>query len=192
MVDKIVIKLVNLLQDDDLICPSDSEYYIYALITMIEGGITVSTILLIGFLCRQIIPTVCFLVFFLSLRKRTGGFHADKFWQCYLGTIATYIVIVAIADILSDKPAVMYALLLCSVLGIEIIGTVNHPNMDMDAFELSEAKKAARTIALLEFMVIVMLIWLGFSGLYVSYMSLAIILCAALLYLAKIIKQEVK
>lgn len=192
MVDKIVIKLVNLLQDDDLICPSDSEYYIYALITMIEGGITVSTILLIGFLCRQIIPTVCFLVFFLSLRKRTGGFHADKFWQCYLGTIATYIVIVAIADILSDKPAVMYALLLCSVLGIEIIGTVNHPNMDMDVFELSEAKKAARTIALLEFMVIVMLIWLGFSGLYVSYMSLAIILCAALLYLAKIIKQEVK
>lgn len=192
MVDKIVIKMVNLLQDDDLICPSDSEYYKYALITMIEGGITVSTILLLGFICRQIIPTVCFLVFFLSLRKRTGGFHADKFWQCYLGTIATYIVIVAIADILSDKPAVMYVLLLCSVLGIEVIGTVNHPNMDMDAFELREAKKAARTIALLEFMVIVMLIWLGVSGLYVSYMSLAIILCAALLCLAKIIKQEVK
>lgn len=192
MVDKIVIKMVNLLQDDDLICPSDREYYKYALITMIEGGITVSTILLLGFMCRQILPTVCFLVFFLSLRKRTGGFHADKFWQCYLGTIATYIVIVVIADILSDKPAVMYALLFCSVLGIEIIGTVNHPNMDMDAFELSEAKKAARTITLLEFMVIVMLIWLGFSGLYVSYMSLAIILCAALLCLAKIIKQEVK
>lgn len=192
MVDKIVIKLVNLLQDDDLICPSDSEYYIYALMTMIEGGITVSTILLIGFICRQILPTVCFLVFFFSLRKRTGGFHADKFWQCYLGTIATYIVIVAIADILSDKPTVMYALLLCSVLGIEIIGTVNHPNMDMNVFELREAKRAARTIALLEFMVIVMLIWLGFSGLYVSYMSLAIILCAALLCLAKIINQEVK
>lgn len=192
MVDKIVIKMVNLLQEDDLICPSDSKYYKYALITMIEGGITVSTILLLGLLCRQIIPTVCFLVFFLSLRKRTGGFHADKFWQCYLGTIATYIAIVAIADILSDKPAVMYALLFCSILVIEIIATVNHPNMDMDVFELREAKRAARTIALLELMVIFMLIWLGFSGLYVSYMSLAIILCAALLCLAKIIKQEVK
>lgn len=192
MVDKMVTKLVDSLQEDDLIIPSDREYYKYALLTMIEGGITVTTILFLGLVCRQIIPTVCFLFFFLSLRKRTGGFHADKFWQCYLGTIATYIAIVAIAGILSANPVVMYVLLFCSVLWIEIIGTVNHPNMNMDVYEFCEAKRAARTIVLLELMVILMLIWLGFSGLYVSYMSLAIILCAILLCLAKILKQEVK
>lgn len=191
MVDKVAIKLVNRMKEDNLISLSDGEYYEYALITLIERGITVGTILLLGLLCRQFVPTICFLVFFLSLRKRTGGFHADKFWKCYLGTAIMFAAVVGIAEILYGKPMIMFGLLLCSIILIEVIGTVNHPNMDMNVFELQEAKKSARTMALLELAIIVMLVSLGLNGLYVSYMSIAVILCAILLCFAKIIKQEV-
>ena len=79
-----------------------------------------------------------------------------------------------------------------AVLVIGVIGTVNHPNMDMDKDELQESKKAARLCVLLEAAVIAALIALKINDLYVSYMSLAVILCASLLCVAKVMKQEVK
>ena len=95
------------------------------------------------------------------------------------------------AAVLSEKTYFMYGMLLLSVLAIEVIGTVNHPNIDMSKSELQENKKSARLLVLMETAVIVLLIVLGINQLYVSYMSIAIILCSFLMCLAKILKQEV-
>ena len=129
---------------------------------------------------------------FLSLRKRTGGYHADKFWQCYLLTIITYIGVVRVAPALSENPHMMYILLFFAVLVIEVFGTVNHPNINLDKNELRETKKAARLLVLIEIGIIAVLIMLKINQLYVSYMSIAIIMCSFFMCLAKIIKQEVK
>lgn len=192
MVEKIVMKLVAQMEDRKIIEKTSRDYYEYVLITLIEHLIGVGTMLIIGIFFKQFMPTVIFLIFFLSLRKRTGGYHADKFWQCYLMTIITYIGIIQIVTVLSEKTFIMYLILLFAVLAIEIIGTVNHPNIDMDESELYENKKAARLLVLMEAAVIVLLIVLEINQIYVSYMSIAIILCAFLMCLAKILKQEVK
>lgn len=192
MVEKIVMELVAQMEDRKIIEKSSRDYYEYVLVTLAEHIIGVGTMLIIGILFKQFIPTVIFLVFFLSLRKRTGGYHADKFWQCYLFTIITYIAIIQMAPVLSQKKVIMYVVLLFAVLVIEVIGTVNHPNIDMNKDELQENKKSARLLVLMETAIIVLLITLGISQLYVSYMSIAIILCSFLMCLAKIIKQEVR
>ena len=93
MIEKMALKIVNQMEKQKIISKSNCEYYEYALIAMVENAITVGTMLLLGMLFGKILQTICFLLFFLSLRKRTGGFHADKFWQCYLGTVITFIVI---------------------------------------------------------------------------------------------------
>ena len=190
MIEKMVLNLVSQMESKKMIDRADREQYEYALVTMTERTITVGTILLIGLVFNQFIPTICFLVFFLSLRKRTGGYHAEKFWHCYLMTVITYIAIIQVAVVLSENLFTVYVMLSFAVLVIGIIGTVNHPNMDKD--ELLESKKAARLCVLMETLVIVALIALKINDLYVSYMSLAVILCASLLCVAKIIKQEVK
>ena len=77
------------------------------------------------------------------------------------------------------------------MLLICIMGTINHPNMDMSKGELQESKKAARLLVLMEVMILVALVYLKADILYIGYMSAAIILCAFLMCLAKIIKQEV-
>ncbi len=191
MIEKIALKIVNQMEMQKIINKSSCEYYEYALITTIEKSITVSTMLFIGLIFRQFFQTVCFMVFFLSLRKRTGGFHANKFWQCYLGTVIIYITIMQIVPILCRNPVIMYGLLFLAILLICIMGTVNHPNMDMNKRELQESKKAARLLALIEVMIIVVLIYLKSDSLYIGFASVAIILCAFLMCLAKIIKQEV-
>ena len=192
MVEKIVMELVAQMEDRKIIEKSSRDYYEYVLVTLAEHIIGVGTMLIIGMLFKQFISTVIFLAFFLSLRKRTGGYHADKFWQCYLLTIITYIAIIQMAPVLSQKKVIMYAILLFAVLVIEVIGTVNHPNIDMNKDELQENKKSARLLVLMETAIIVLLITLGINQLYVSYMSIAIILCSFLMCLAKIIKQEVR
>lgn len=165
---------------------NNREYYEYALIIMTERTIAVGTMLVIGFIIKQFLPTVAFLIFFLSLRKRTGGYHADKFWQCYLLTIITYIGIIQVVTVLSVKSHILYALLFFAVLVVEVIGTVNHPNIYLDENELRETKRAARLLVLIETGVIAVFAALNMNQLYVSYMSAAIILCSSLMCLAKI------
>lgn len=191
MIEKMASKLVNQMEMEKLISKSSCEYYEYAVIGMVERAITVGTMLLLGLLFRQFLPTICFMVFFFSLRGRTGGFHADKFWQCYLGTVIIYIVIMQIVPILCRNPAVMYGMLFLAILLICMMGTINHPNMDMTKGELQESKKVARLLVLMEVMILAALVYLKADILYIGYMSSAIILCAFLMCLAKIIKQEV-
>lgn len=192
MVEKMALKIVNLMEMQKIISKSNCEYYEYALIAMVENAVTVGTMLLLGLLFKQFPHTVCFFVFFLSLRKRTGGFHADKFWQCYLGMVILYIAIMQIVPILCRNQTVMYGLLVLAMLLICIMGTINHPNMDMSKSELRESEKAARLLVLMEVMVIAVLIYLKVDLMYIGYMSAAIILCAFLMCLARIIKQEVR
>ena len=191
MIEKMVIKIINQMEMEKIISKSSCEYYEYALIGMAEHAITVGTMLLLGLIFRQFLPTICFIVFFLSLRKRTGGFHANKFWQCYLGTVITYIVVMQVVPMLYINQTIMYGILFFAIILICIIGTINHPNTDMSKSELQESKKAARLIVLMEVMIIAVLVYLKADMLYIGYMSLAIILCAFLMCLAKIIKQEV-
>lgn len=192
MIEDMVLKLVTQMETKNIIEEVNREYYEYVLITMTEHIIAVGTMLIISMFFKQFLPTVAFLVFFLPLRKRTGGYHADKFWQCYLMTIITYIGVIQIADVLAEKSYIMYSLLFFSVIVIEVIGTVNHPNIDFEKNELRETKKAARLLIMIEVGIIAVLIALEINKLYVSYMSIAIILCSSLMCLAKIIKQEVK
>jgi accessory gene regulator B len=191
MIENMVLKLVNQMEMEKIISKSSCEYYEYALIGMVEHAITVGTMLLLGLIFRQLLPTICFIVFFLSLRKQTGGFHANKFWQCYLGTVITYIVVMLVAPMLCVNQMIMYGLLFGAIILICIMGTINHPNIDMNKGELQESKKAAKLVVLMEVMIIAVLVYLKANILYIGYMSSAIILCALLMCLAKIIKQEV-
>lgn len=192
MVEEIVLQLVNQMETKKIIEKGSREYYEYVLIIMSERIITIGTILIISFFLNRFLPTVTFLVFFLSLRKRTGGYHAEKFWQCYFLTIITYIGTVPVTEIFSENPYIMYSLLFFAVLVIEVIGTVNHPNINFDKNELQETKTAARLLVLIETGVSTVFAASNLNQLYVSYMSAAIILCSFLMIFAKIIKQEVK
>lgn len=192
MIEKNVNKLVEQLQLNGLIGSEMREHYFYAILTMVEKWITVGSILILGIYFRQLFSTICFLIMFFLLREHTGGFHAPRFWQCYIGTIVVYILIVSISPFAAQYPVLLYLLTFVSSVVILFVGTVNHPNMDMDQMEKAESQKAARYVTIFETVLIAALVSLGTEMIYIAYMCLAIILCAFLLCLAKIIGQEVK
>lgn len=191
MIEKLTNELVSQMTEAKLINEELEEYYAYVLISWIEKFITVGTIILISVAVHKLLPTMFFLIFFFALRKRTGGYHLNKFYQCYLATVASYISILGMSSVLANYPILLFAMLLWAIGIIEIIGTVNHPNMHMDSEELAELKASARIITLLEGVAICCFTILEADMVFISYMAIAVILCAALLCIAKITKQEV-
>lgn len=192
MVEMIANAIVDQMEEEKILHTEMREHYLYALITTIEKWITIVSILCIGVIFKQVVPVMLFLTFFLSLRKRTGGYHANTFLQCYLGTLIISIGVVHVCPILVNYMYAIYVLLVCSIVAIALIGTVNHPNLSMNCIELQESKKAARYLLGLECMILLVAIVFKVNQLFICYMSVAIILCAFLLCLAKILKQEVK
>lgn len=192
MIEKIAIDLVDQMTETKLIHKDMAERYIYVAICWMEKFITIGTIILISIAVEKFLPTLFFLIFFFGLRKRTGGYHLDKFYQCYLASVLSYLVILGISTSLVGYPQLILGMLLFAMSVIGIIGTVNHPNMHMDSAELAESKKEARIILLLEGSIIYCCVLLGAHLIFISYMAIAVILCAALLCIAKILKQEVK
>lgn len=192
MIVKIAMNLVGQMTEEKLIDENMANQYIYVLVSWIEKVITVSTIILISIAVHMLLPTLFFLIFFLALRKRTGGYHLDYFYQCYLATVVSYLFVLFISSHLAKYPKLLFGILFLAMMIIGIIGTVNHPNMNMDSEELKESKKAARIIVLLEGIIICSYAQLGADMVIISYIAMAVILCAALLCIAKILKQEVK
>ena len=192
MIEKIAIDLVDQMTETKLIHKDMAERYIYVAICWMEKFITIGTLILISIAVEKFLPTLFFLLFFLGLRKRTGGYHLDKFYQCYLASVLSYLVILGISTSLVGYPQLILGMLLFAMSVIGIIGTVNHPNMHMDSAQLAESKKEARIILLLEGSIIYCCVLLGADLIFISYMAIAVILCAALLCIAKILKQEVK
>lgn len=191
MVEKLTAMVVSQMARENIIRHEMKEHYIYVLTILAEKFITIFTIVGISLIVERLVETVIFFLFFFALRKRTGGYHAKNFWQCYLKTIITYLVILWICPILSEKQTILYGFTILSVIVILYIGTVNHPNMDMTECELCKSRKMARWTITLESVVVLGFSVFDITAVYASYMSMAIILCAFLLGVAKLIKQEV-
>lgn len=191
MVHKMVKTVVNQMESNKMIDEELKECYIYALVTLAERWVTIITIVIISLMWDKFIPSIIFLICFLSLRRRTGGFHADKFWQCYIGTVATYILIVCLCPVLCERREVLYGIVICAIIVIAAIGTVNHPNMALDSLELKASKKTSRYLLVLESLILFVAVILRLNFIYIYYMSMAIILCAIMLCTSKIIRQEV-
>lgn len=108
MVERIANAIVDQMEEKRILQSEMKEHYLYALITTIEKWLTIISILCIGVVFKQIIPMMLFLAFFLSLRKRTGGYHANSFLQCYLGTLIISIGVVHVCPILVNYMYAVY------------------------------------------------------------------------------------
>lgn len=191
-----IVRLANRITDqfekENFISHELRDHYAYALITMIERTLTIASIVVLSLLINEFVPTIIFILAFFSLRRHTGGYHAKEYWQCYLDSLIIYIGVLFLSHVITGYMGIVYVCLIAALIYICIIGTVNHPNMAMEYSELAESKKAARHMVLLQFGLILFMALLGGAKRYIGMMSMAVILCAALMLIARIKKQEVQ
>jgi len=184
MIDSLSKKIVAKLFDDE---GEDAvrEWYLYAVIRLIETAVSVITFTMIGAMLGKLVHTVLFLTAFIVLRMRTGGFHCDKFWKCYTLSCLIILGIIYIESIISSFSMLIYIMLIPAATMIFIFGTIDPPNMNMTNEEVNASKKLARIICLIELITVIILEILNAERSYINFLSLAIILCSVLLVLQK-------
>lgn len=193
MTERIANVLTEHMFADGLIECGDKEIYHYAIQVLIEKIIGFSTIFLFSIMWGVFLETVFFLLCFSCLRKYTGGFHSESYAGCFVGTTGIYIIYVKLLYpiFLKYMNINMTAFYIAGLL-ILLIGAVNHPNMEWSKKEYENCKALARIAVIVELFIITSFLYLGMEKDYILFMSFGMILCAFLLALGKITKQEVK
>lgn len=192
IIRNIVINITEQMIQESLIDSEQKQDYIYALTMLIEKTISVGTILCISIFIRQLLPTLVFLIYFMELRKRTGGYHANTFLLCYVETIGTYVIVLNMNYLFLDNYILFFYMILCgSVCIIFGIGTVNHPNLHMSEEEMLVAKEASRRVLLIQVIVLCLFKIINIQMIIINYMAFAIIMCAISVCIAKLLRQEV-
>ncbi|MBB2182863.1 accessory gene regulator B family protein [Lachnospiraceae bacterium MD1] len=192
MVHKIAVRISESLINNGMSNRDNVEYYIYGIEVFIEKITFYLIVLSLALYFRLFIPSILFLVFFIALRGRTGGYHAKRYISCLLGSTLLFLSCCKVfAPFLLNNTLIMY--LLCAIASVIILifAPVNHPNVNMDSEELNSYRIRARVVLGLELLYIVTLSILRIKSVYIIFPSMGIIMCAVLLMIAKIIKQEV-
>lgn len=178
---------------DGLIEYNDKKIYHYAIQVLFEKIIGFSTIFLFSIIWDVFLETALFLVCFSCLRRHTGGFHSKSYTGCFVGTTGIYIIYVKLLyPIFLKCMNINMIMFYIAGLLILLIGAVNHPNMEWSKKEYENNKASARIAAIVELFIITFFSYLGMEKDYILFMSFGMILCAFLLALGKITKQEVK
>ena len=191
MVEESARRITDSLIAEGLIAKNLKEWYVYSFIRIIEMTINVGTILLLSIIFQNTVPTILFLLFFNILRQRTGGFHCNEFWQCYIVTNMLYALISLLEKNIVIHGVILWIVAALSAAVIFVVGTVNHPNISYDMVELRRSKTLARNILSIELLVLFFMGAIRIDRVYIYYMSVSIVLCAVLILLAKVFRQEV-
>lgn len=184
---------VNTLYMNGRIKEKDKAIYHYSVEILIEKVIGMSLLLFLSICFGLLGQTILFLVYFSAIRKHAGGFHANTFRACLIGSLGIYILYARVLyPFLAKHMNINIALTMIALIFSLVIGAVNHPNMDWNKKEHDDSKYIARVTAFIEFISIVFLSYLKFEDSYILFMSFGLILSAFLLLMGKLFGQEVK
>lgn len=193
MTKKVADYLTNNMCLEGVIIEHDKSVYSYFIQIIIERTIGFLTIYIIALFQSCLFETVIFTLSFSELRKYTGGYHANSFKSCLIGTVGIYIIYIKFIYLFLFKYAQINVIaVVISSIVIFIVGVVNHPKMALNKKEYSQNKKHARIAVFCELLVILIFYLMRIAKKYVIFLSFGMILCAALIILAKITGQEVK
>lgn len=116
--EKIADKLTQLLIRENVIENSMAEIYRYGLVRMLEIGAAVLTGLAICLGMGMVQEGILFFVFFAPLRSYLGGVHLKKYWQCYLASCMSLIIVLLVTKYAVLDSHIAVALIVSGAAGI--------------------------------------------------------------------------
>lgn len=190
---KVAIFLTEQLLEKDMIEKNQLEIYQYGLERLLRKLLNYTIMLLLAVSINMVFPSLLFLSFLLLLRGRTGGYHASTELRCFAGSVGIYLFAMkGMLPLLVWRREAMWLFFLAAIIIIYVLAPVNHPNLDFSTIEMIEYKKRARRVLGAEVLGIVVFTALGVAPDNIVSAVLGMVVCAFLLCIAKITKQEVK
>lgn len=170
---------------------TEREDAVYGLTLLTEKLITYFILFCLAAVLGKPVGAILFMVSFVLLRQTTGGFHAESFAGCLACSALTLVVALRLVVPLFQRSAAAAGVAaVAAVLCVLRFAPVNHPNVCLSEAEERQYRRWSRYVLGLELGVSVVGYLLQMQ--WQAYIVAAVVLCAVLIGIAKIIKQEVK
>ena len=168
--------------DNNIIKEADKNIYQYGLINFFFFMINITTAILIGALFGKLSIIFIFLLFFMSLRSFTGGFHLGSKLLCYFGS--NLIMLIPIFgqrffyQFTSNISRTAALIIILSV--IFYLSPVEGRNREYDDAELKQFRKVSRVILMIQVIMYAFFVYWGMPDfaytVFTSFLVVAVLL----------------
>ena len=132
--EKIAGQLTKLLIKENIISDSIAEIYHYGFLRMLEIGAAVLTGFLICLFMGMIGEGIIFFAFFAPLRSYLGGIHLKKYWQCYILSCLSLLLVMLATRYIDSDIHTAGAIIILGVIGIAAEAKLEQKRQDGKAF----------------------------------------------------------
>lgn len=175
-------KLVNHLICKSIINTDDRDIYQYGMDRFLTICLNILTILVLGIVFNQIIQSIVFAFSFMALRTYTGGYHAKTPERCYVTTVLSIIITLAIMEFVPINKFICLGLLIFSCLLIMLLSPIGCSNKPLDEIEVVVYRRRTVIICLAEATAALILLALDIPLIYIPIVFAHTLIGVALIF----------
>ncbi len=186
MLENIANHLTNLLIKHKATDEENYEIIKYGIMLIISTANCIISILFISLIANFFLEGVIFLLLFMTLRTKCGGYHCSSYLRCWLFTNLIFIIYLALIKYtyFDDNYIVILILISFSIFTVYKFAPVINKNNPKTKKQIEKKKVVARvTIVIYSALIIIFLLMFGNIILYYAYSAvLAICMVISLMY----------
>lgn len=165
----------------EVIPKADYEIYEFGIFQLVMNVIDIISILVLALSFDEILPTICFVISFVSLRKYAGGYHASTISRCYFITITVTLLCIFCIKYVVLPSSVMLGIGLVVNTIIVLFAPVQNRNKELDDVECVIYRRKALLIWGMECAVMLILKLCSlekcFEGIWIGQCYIALSMC---------------
>ena len=134
----IFITKQNVISNDEEV----QNFYKYGIEISISSLLNIFLVVCLGLIIHHVIESIIFISIFILIRSFTGGYHANTYFKCNLLMCVTYILIVSLNIILSNRITlpIVIGLVCFNLTVVWILGPVENKNKPIEQFRRTKLK----------------------------------------------------
>lgn len=166
MFSSIAEKITMHLEANNAFKSEDRAIYQYGIQQGLSIMLNLSTALLLGIVTGMIWESIIFSAAYMLLRRYAGGFHAKTPARCYIYSSAMVLLALLGIKYVFDSILISICMFIVGSLIIFLFSPVEDKNKPLDAAEQLVYQKRTRFYLIVEIVLDIAMMSLGFKGLY--------------------------
>lgn len=172
--DALSIKLVKYLYEKGSISEEEIKIYEFGIERFLSFLINILTICVIGLIFGNLLYMLVFTIFYMTLQRYAGGFHADTKLKCYIYSTGMALLVSALLTNFEIGLRFLISMLTVSVLLLLAFGPVDNNAKHMDELEQIVYTKRMQITLLFQVLLLGGVLFLNYTEV-AEYMVLAIV-----------------
>ena len=185
MFSSIAEKITMHLEANNAFKSEDRAIYQYGIQQGLSIMLNLSTVLLLGIVTGMIWESIIFSAAYMLLRRYAGGFHAKTPARCYIYSSAMVLLALLGIKYVFDSILISICMFIVGSLIIFLFSPVEDKNKPLDAAEQLVYQKRTRFYLIVEIVLDIAMMSLGFKGLY-EPISISLFFLGILVALGKV------